>query len=103
MHRSFLGVAAARQQCHRAIACFPSDGGSADRGNFAGTFQADDFRRARRGRVESLALKNVRAIDPGGSDANQYFVGLERRLGNFADFERIFIAGFFNDYCLHHL
>ncbi len=103
MRGRLLGVAAARYQGHRAVADFPAGCGGADCGDFTGNFHPDDLRRARRWRIEALALEQVGAIDAGGVDANQDFVGLDRRLGDLADFQCVFIAGFFNDYCFHHL
>src|SRR5580700_1151867 len=103
MRRSLLRVTAAGYQRHRAIADFPAWRISTDRDDFTGAFHTDDFRRAWRRRVESLALKQIRAIYAGVAYANQNFIGLDRGLGNFAELERVLIAGFFNDYCFHHL
>ena len=102
MRGSLLGVSAARYQSHRAIADFPPGCSGADCGDFASDFHPDDLRRARRRRIEALPLEQVGAIDARSADANQDFVGLDRRLGHLADFQRVFIAGFLNDYCFHH-
>jgi hypothetical protein len=101
MRHGLLGVSAAGYQGHRAIADFPPLDRIADCDDFAGDLHPYDFRRARRRRIESLTLQNVSAIHAGSVDANQNFLGLDRRFGNFADLERAFIARFFNDYCFH--
>ena len=66
MRDGLLRVTAAGYQRHCAIPDFPAGRIGADCDDLAGAFHADNFRRAGRRRVESLALEQICAIHAGG-------------------------------------
>ena len=70
VHDDLLGVAAAGEQRHGAVADPPAAHGGADLGHLAGAFEAENRRRAGRRRIEALALQQVGAVDRGGADAD---------------------------------
>ena len=97
MDDGLLGVAAAGQQRHRALAVPPAAHRRADLDHFAGAFQPEDRRRTGRRRIEALPLQQIGAIHRRRAHANADVVRPELRTRNLADVENVLVAGLIED------
>jgi hypothetical protein len=86
VHRAQLGLPAAADDRHHAIALGEAVGAGSARGDLPGELQAGDVgRRARRRRVVARALVDVGAVDTGRADADQHLPGARLRIGVLGD------------------
>jgi len=74
-----LGVAASREQRHRALARAPARHALADLDHLARALEPEDRARARGRRIEPLALQQVGSVDRRRGDADAQRAALERR------------------------
>ncbi len=84
-----LRVTAATQQCAHAVADLPATGRLDD---FAGDFQPQCFRRARRRRIVPGALQQIGAIDAGSMHADQHLPRRRTRARLLGGVQRVGVA-----------
>jgi hypothetical protein len=92
-----LRVAAARQQCHGAIPGAPARHAIGHLDYFARALETEDLGRARRGRVQALALQQVGAIHRRCRHANAQRIGYQLRRRNVADAQVGLVTGLVDD------
>ena len=71
VRQAIFRIAAADHQGHHAVAELPALDARSQRHDFAGDLEAGNIRRARRRRVEALALHHVGPVDAGGRYLDQ--------------------------------
>lgn len=84
---TIFGIAAAAYQRADRVADLPLADIGAQRDHGSGDFKAGRIGAARRGRVKAHALDRVRAVDAGGLDLDQDFVGAGCRRGDFVQLQ----------------
>ena len=82
--RDLLGVAAAGEQRHHAVARFDRGNTGSELGDHAGALEAQDLAFALGRRVHAAALEQIGAVQRRGFDLDQDLVFAERRVGDFA-------------------
>ena len=86
MHDGQLGLAAAADDRHHAVALGEALGARAARHDLAGELEPGDVgRRARRRRVVARALVHVGAVEPGGVHPDEHLAGAGLRVGVLGD------------------
>jgi hypothetical protein len=92
MDDHLLRVSAAGEQAHGTVARTPPRDIRPDLDHFSGALEPENRRGTRRGRIVTLALEQISAVDSGGAYADTQLVGSERRRRHFADPECRFVA-----------
>jgi hypothetical protein len=81
-----LGLTAAGDDAHHAVARLESLDATADIDDLAGQLEARDVgRRARWGRIAALELEHVGAVEARGADAHEQLAGFRLRVGMLLD------------------
>jgi hypothetical protein len=91
-HRDLLGVTAAGEQGHRAVAATPAVDAGPDLGDLAGALETENGGRTGRRRVLPLPLQQVGAVEGGGGDAEHELAVTRHRGGDFGDAEHALVA-----------